>query len=53
MGNAQLQDYVLGVLHAPIGRIHMGMTAKNMAHRFGITREQMDAVALVWTATAA
>jgi acetyl-CoA C-acetyltransferase len=46
MGDAQLQDYMLGILHDPFGRIHMGVTAENVADRFGITREQMDALAV-------
>jgi acetyl-CoA C-acetyltransferase len=46
MGDAQLQDYMLGILHDPFGRIHMGVTAENVTDRFGITREEMDALAL-------
>jgi acetyl-CoA C-acetyltransferase len=46
MGDAQLQDYMLGILHDPFGRIHMGVTAENVADRFGITRDEMDALAL-------
>jgi acetyl-CoA C-acetyltransferase len=37
---------MLGILHDPFGRIHMGVTAENVADRFGITREEMDALAL-------
>jgi DNA-binding transcriptional LysR family regulator len=36
---------MLHILHDPFGRIHMGVTAENVAGRFGITREQMDALA--------
>jgi acetyl-CoA C-acetyltransferase len=46
MGDAQLQDYMLGILHDPFGRIHMGVTAENVADRFGITRDEMDALAV-------
>ncbi len=45
MGDLMLQDYMIGILHDPFHRIHMGMTAENVAERFGITREQMDALA--------
>ena len=45
MGDLMLQDYMVGILHDPFHRIHMGMTAENVAERFGITREQMDALA--------
>jgi acetyl-CoA C-acetyltransferase len=46
LGNAQLIDYTLGVLHDPWKSNHMGMTAENVAQRFGITREMQDALAL-------
>ncbi len=45
MGDMTMQDYMIGILHDPFHRIHMGMTAENVAERFGITREQMDALA--------
>ncbi len=47
MGDSVLLDYTVGVLHDPFGRIHMGVTAENVAARFGITREMQDALALV------
>ncbi|WP_157264970.1 acetyl-CoA C-acyltransferase family protein [Azohydromonas aeria] len=46
MGDTQLQDYMVGILHDPFHRIHMGVTAENVADRFGITREQMDELAV-------
>jgi acetyl-CoA C-acetyltransferase len=45
MGDMQMQDYMLNILHDPFHRIHMGVTAENVADRYGITREQMDALA--------
>lgn len=46
LGNAQLIDFTLGVLHDPWKSNHMGITAENVAQRFGITREMQDALAL-------
>lgn len=45
MGDAQLIDYMTGVLHDPWKKIHMGITAENVAERYGITREMQDALA--------
>ncbi|KQX21369.1 acetyl-CoA C-acyltransferase family protein [Variovorax sp. Root434] len=45
MGDAVLLDYMLGILHDPWEKIHMGITAENVAARYGITREQMDELA--------
>ena len=45
MGDTAMQDYMLNILHDPFHRIHMGMTAENVAEAHGITREQMDALA--------
>ncbi len=45
MGDMQLSDYMLNILHDPFHRIHMGMTAENVAQAYGITREQMDTLA--------
>ncbi|MDD3885206.1 MAG: acetyl-CoA C-acyltransferase family protein [Gallionella sp.] len=46
MGDIQAQDYMLGILHDPFDKIHMGVTAENVAERDGITREMQDALAL-------
>jgi acetyl-CoA C-acetyltransferase len=35
-----------GALHDPFGHGHMGITAENIAAKFGFTREQQDAFAL-------
>ncbi|MEN9892315.1 MAG: hypothetical protein RLY78_2610 [Pseudomonadota bacterium] len=46
MGDTQLLDLMTGALHDPFHRIHMGITAENVAEQFGISREQMDALAV-------
>ena len=44
-GDVTAADYVLGILHDPFHRVHMGVTAENVARRDGITREMQDALA--------
>ncbi|MBB2928496.1 beta-ketothiolase BktB [Paraburkholderia silvatlantica] len=46
MGDTQLVDMMTGALHDPFQSIHMGVTAENVAKKFGITREAQDALAL-------
>lgn len=46
MGDAVLMDMMMGALHDPFHKIHMGVTAENIAKKWGITREQQDALAL-------
>jgi acetyl-CoA C-acetyltransferase len=46
MGDAQVLDYMIGILHDPFHTIHMGITAENVAAQEGITREMQDAAAL-------
>lgn len=46
MGDIQAIDYMLGVLHDPKDKIHMGVTAENIATRYNISRERQDALAL-------
>jgi acetyl-CoA C-acetyltransferase len=46
MGDSQIVDYMNGILHDPWKRTHMGVTAENVAARYGITREQQDELAL-------
>ncbi|HSV71648.1 MAG TPA: acetyl-CoA C-acyltransferase family protein [Methylibium sp.] len=46
MGDVMAVDYMLGILHDPFQRFHMGVTAENVAKRDGITREMQDALAL-------
>ncbi|WP_238346018.1 acetyl-CoA C-acyltransferase family protein [Luteimonas saliphila] len=46
LGDSTLVDATNGVLHDPFGRIHMGITAENVATRHGVSREEQDALAL-------
>jgi acetyl-CoA C-acetyltransferase len=46
MGDARLIDMMLGALHDPFHAVHMGVTAENVAQKYGITREQQDALAI-------
>ena len=46
LGNLEAIDYMLGILHDPLYGIHMGITAENIAERYGISREMQDALAL-------
>ncbi|MFM0013580.1 beta-ketothiolase BktB [Paraburkholderia sediminicola] len=44
MGDTELLDYMVGVLHDPVHKIHMGMTAENVAEQFNVSRGDMDAL---------
>ena len=46
MGDAAIVDAMTGALHDPFGHGHMGVTAENVAAKYGFTREQQDAFAL-------
>ncbi len=46
MGDATFVDMMIGALHDPFHKIHMGITAENIAKKWSITREQQDALAL-------
>jgi len=46
MGDGVLVDPVVGVLHCPFDNVHMGITAENVAEKYGVTREQQDALAV-------
>jgi acetyl-CoA C-acetyltransferase len=46
MGDEPVVDAMTGALHDPFGHGHMGVTAENIAAKFGFTREQQDAFAL-------
>lgn len=45
MGDTGMVDYMNGILHDPWQKVHMGITAENVAARYGITREQQDELA--------
>jgi len=46
MGDTKMVDMMVGALHDPFHTIHMGVTAENVAAKYGITREMQDALAL-------
>lgn len=46
LGDAQLVDGLNGALTDPFDKILMGVTAENVALRYGISREEQDALAL-------
>jgi len=46
MGDTKMVDMVVGALHDPFHTIHMGVTAENVAAKYGITREMQDALAV-------
>jgi acetyl-CoA C-acetyltransferase len=45
MGDTELLDYMVGVLHDPLHGIHMGVTAENVAEEFKVSRIEMDTLA--------
>lgn len=45
MGDASAVDMMLASLHDPFGHGHMGITAENIASKFGISRDEQDAFA--------
>ena len=46
MGDAAAVDAMTGALHDPFGNGHMGVTAENIAAKYGFTREQQDQFAI-------
>ena len=46
MGDAAVVDAMTGALHDPFGHGHMGVTAENIAAKYGLTREQQDEFAV-------
>lgn len=42
MGHGELEDGLITALSDPLTRDHMGITAENIAAKFGITREEQD-----------
>jgi acetyl-CoA C-acetyltransferase len=46
LGDGVLVDYMNGILHDPWQKLHMGITAENVAARYGIDRVSQDALAL-------
>lgn len=46
MGDFKAVDMMTGALHDPFDVIHMGVTAENVATKWGITREEQDKLAV-------
>jgi acetyl-CoA C-acetyltransferase len=46
MGDSRLIDMMLGALNDPFHAVPMGVTAENVARKYGISREQQDALAV-------
>ncbi|TAN28492.1 MAG: acetyl-CoA C-acyltransferase [Castellaniella sp.] len=46
MGDSRLIDMMTGALSDPFDHCHMGVTAENVAKKYGISREEQDALAL-------
>jgi acetyl-CoA C-acetyltransferase len=46
MGDARIVDMMVAALHDPFQNIHMGVTAENVATKWGITRQMQDELAV-------
>jgi acetyl-CoA C-acetyltransferase len=46
LGHGQLEDGIQHLLGDPFSKVHMGITAENLAEKFGISREVQDEYAL-------
>jgi acetyl-CoA C-acetyltransferase len=46
MGDTKMIDMMVGALHDPFHTIHMGVTAENIAAKWGISRNDQDQLAL-------
>lgn len=46
MGETSMVDAMNAALHDPFDACHMGITAENIAEKYGITREEQDAFAV-------
>ncbi len=46
MGDTKMVDMMVGALHDPFHTIHMGVTAENIAAKWGISREDQDKLAV-------
>ena len=45
MGDATMEDPMMGALTCPIGDTHMGITAENLADKYSVSREEQDELA--------
>jgi acetyl-CoA C-acetyltransferase len=46
MGDTKMVDMMIGALHDPFHTVHMGVTAENIAAKWGISRAEQDAIAV-------
>jgi acetyl-CoA C-acetyltransferase len=46
LGHGQLEDGIQHLLGDPFSKVHMGITAENLAEQFGVSREVQDEFAL-------
>jgi acetyl-CoA C-acetyltransferase len=46
MGNTEVMDMMVGALTDPFDSVHMGITAENVAAKWGISRQQQDELAV-------
>lgn len=46
MGDAEIVDTMIAALHDPFHNCHMGITAENIAAKWGISREEQDRAAV-------
>jgi acetyl-CoA C-acetyltransferase len=46
MGDGKMLDMMVAALHDPFHNIHMGVTAENVAAKWGITRQMQDELAV-------
>ncbi len=46
LGHGELEDGITHLLSDPFSKSHMGITAENLAEKFGVSREEQDEVAL-------
>jgi acetyl-CoA C-acetyltransferase len=46
MGNGTMEDGILHLLGDPFSKVHMGITAENLAEKYEVSREAQDEVAV-------
>jgi len=46
MGDGKLVDMMVAALHCPMEKVHMGITAENIAEKWKVSREDQDVLAL-------
>ncbi len=47
LGDGKLLDMMVSALHCPMEKYHMGVTAENIADKWGVSREDQDGLALI------